>query len=494
MSSSGSASAEGNYRFGHQLKSAQFGNSQQAGTTSSANHRQSQQGGSEFSFSNSSESRPPARVGFSETSPPFNNQNHLPGSLIESAGRSALSTPSSEAVVAGSAPDSFSTTLERVQKRTQQFLSDQFTPIRLASHLAVLIVAGTVLVVSQMELPDWQFSLRAFPEDGLLGQPLETTGVQGEPVLPFVASQSGVSAATEAFQRAVVPFTNNAGHTHDDGYVHADEVPLAQVDPVVVQNLAPAVPIKRSAIETYVVKPGDTVLGIAARVGLKPETIQWANPQLEANPDMLRINDRLVVLPDDGVLHVVRSGETLSSIASRYKVTAESIAAYPLNGMEGVNTPLTVGKQLVVPDGTKPYISRQVASYSGPVPEGAVKGSGVFAWPTSGRITQPYWNGHRAIDVGAPTGTPIAAVDGGFVIAARNGWNNGYGRMVQIDHGNGYISLYAHMNSIFVREGESISKGTQIGTIGNTGNSTGPHLHFEVRYQGVARNPFNYLP
>ncbi|MDE0311971.1 MAG: M23 family metallopeptidase, partial [Caldilineaceae bacterium] len=111
-----------------------------------------------------------------------------------------------------------------------------------------------------------------------------------------------------------------------------------------------------------------------------------------------------------------------------------------------------------------------------------------------GHITQQFWHGHRAIDVGARAGAPIVAADSGYVIKASHGWNGGYGRMVMIDHGNGFVSLYAHMNTVYVRQGENVAKGEQLGTVGNTGRSTGPHLHFEIRQNGAARNPFYFLP
>jgi len=146
-----------------------------------------------------------------------------------------------------------------------------------------------------------------------------------------------------------------------------------------------------------------------------------------------------------------------------------------------------------VPGGIKPYVPRQVFAYNGEVPKGAKKGTGSFAWPMSGYITQGFWEGHRAIDIGAPIGTPIVATDSGFVAVAQ--WSDvGYGRMVIIDHGNGYQTLYAHMDAYFVEAGQSVAKGQTLGKCGSTGNSTGPHLHFEVIKQGVRRNPFNYLP
>lgn len=382
------------------------------------------------------------------------------------------------------------------QSHAQKFLSDQVTPIRLASHLAVVAVAAVVILVSQMELPAWDFSLRSLPENGLFSES-PNTGPEPQ-ASALLGSRNSIAAATDAFQRAVVPFTGqNAAEANPEAPLPVQNTEqVAIVQPPAVPNPTTSLAIPQTGeVQVYIVRPGDTVLGIAARYDIKPDTILWANPELEANPDMLRVDDRLVILPVDGVLHVVRSGDTLSSIAAKYKVNAEAIASYPLNKMESVNTPIAVGTQLVIPSGIKPYIPRQVVAYQNEeVPASALKGSGAFVWPTSGTITQPFWNGHRAIDVGAWTGTPVIAADNGYVVAARNGWNNGYGRMVMVDHGNGYVTLYAHMNSIFVRQGESISKGQQVGSVGNTGNSTGPHLHFEVRYQGTARNPFNYLP
>ena len=134
-----------------------------------------------------------------------------------------------------------------------------------------------------------------------------------------------------------------------------------------------------------------------------------------------------------------------------------------------------------------------MAVYNGPIPQGAFKGTGSFAWPASGQVTQQYWSGHPAVDIGAFIGAPVKAADSGYVIAASGGWNDGYGNMVLIDHGNGFVSLYSHLSSIFVRQGESVGMGQQVGAVGNTGNSTGPHLHFEIRYQGIPRNPFGYL-
>ena len=128
--------------------------------------------------------------------------------------------------------------------------------------------------------------------------------------------------------------------------------------------------------------------------------------------------------------------------------------------------------------------------------------TGTFRWPISGRITS-YFGGrsspggigstnHQGIDIAGSYGIPVYAADGGTVTYA--GWMGGYGYLVQIDHGNGYVTRYGHNSSLTVSVGDHVYKGQQIARVGSTGNSTGNHCHFEVRYNGVARNPLNYLP
>jgi murein DD-endopeptidase MepM/ murein hydrolase activator NlpD len=350
--------------------------------------------------------------------------------------------------------------MRKCQDQLTSTLADQVTPVRLASHLSVLVVAALVLLFSRIEMPNWNVSLRALPSSGLFGSNEIAAGVQSA----ATSIQGGVPIiANESLQRATVPYT------------------------VVQQKEA-------QEIQQYIVQPGDTVLGIAEKFGLQPETIQWANSSIEANPDVIRPGDALNILPVNGALHIVAAGDTLSSIANKYKVTMEDIVNFPANGIVDPTTPLVIGSKLIIPGGVKPFVSQQVVAYSGSAPTGAAKGSGTFLWPTSGSINQRYWGGHTGIDIGAWTGSAVKAADGGYVAVAGGGWNGGYGNHVIIDHGNGFVTLYAHLNSIFVRPGESVTRGQQIGSVGNTGNSTGPHLHFEIRYQGAPRNPFNYLP
>lgn len=395
--------------------------------------------------------------------------------LLGGAGREHSSLASSSAILAapfGPAPgeeatvvgeeDRVTSFIHRCQNQVRHALADQVTPLRLAGHLAVLAVGAAILVLSQVHLPDWNFTLNGLPNSALGA--VSVTGNQAPAILAQVGGTTS-EVMSDALQRSAVPFT-------------------------VVQQKP------REEIEIYTVKAGDTVLGIAAAFGLQPETIMWANSAIESNPDRLAIGDQLNILPFDGVLHVVKPGDTLAGLAARYKSDMGKITAFPLNDLPDSSAALKIGSQIVIPDGSKPFVTPQIATgvRRADAPADAARGSGSFSWPASGNITQQFWGGHRAIDIGSWVGAPVKSADSGYVVLAGGGWNGGYGNHVIVDHGNGFTTLYAHLNSIFVRPGESISRGQQIGTVGNTGNSTGPHLHFEIRYQGTPRNPFNWLP
>jgi murein DD-endopeptidase MepM/ murein hydrolase activator NlpD len=246
----------------------------------------------------------------------------------------------------------------------------------------------------------------------------------------------------------------------------------------------------RLDIVTYTVQAGDTAETIAEKFDLQPTTLLWSNPEMEKMPDLLKVGQVLTILPIDGVYHKVESADTLESLAKEYKVEITDITSCPFNDLpeEGI---LSVGSQIIVPGGTKPYETRKVTTYSGPVEE-TVQSAGIFYWPAAGSLTQGYWYGHRAIDIGAPLRTSIIAADGGYVSFA--GWTDiGYGYLVVINHQNGFETYYAHLSDIFVSEGDTVAATQVIGAMGSTGNSTGPHLHFEIRYNAYPNNPLLYL-
>lgn len=260
----------------------------------------------------------------------------------------------------------------------------------------------------------------------------------------------------------------------------------------------------RREVVKYTVKPGDNVSSIAEEFEISPDSLLWANGKLEDNPDMLSVGQTLNIPPVSGVLHTVQSGETVRSIADKYKskkldtnALAQNIVNLEFNqerhDFKGTDYVLTVGQFLMVPGGTKPYQPRIVSAYSGPIPATAARGTGAFGWPVSGRITQKFWSRHLGIDIGAPKGAPVLAADSGYVV--QSGWSNvGYGFMILINHGNGYLTRYAHLSALNVEVGDSVRKGQLIGRVGSTGNSTGPHLHFEIIRGSTHRNPFGLLP
>ncbi|MFN4293244.1 MAG: peptidoglycan DD-metalloendopeptidase family protein [Thermoflexales bacterium] len=317
--------------------------------------------------------------------------------------------------------------------------------------------------------------------------PTPTGATQSGARSPTILTGGGVLAAPGAL---LSPFSAAGAANQDSSLIVRDFV------------FAVAKPTEsRAGIITYTVKPGDNVETIAQRFGLLPTTIVWSNREIEDNPDVLRVGQVLNILPVDGILYTVEANDTLSGIAERFKAKVDDILNSPLNNLSnGAN--LLPGMRIVVPGGIKPFVPRVVqvdarrapasgAGYAGPAPRFIA--GGAFAWPARGYISQGFRYYHRAIDIANAIGIPIYASDGGYVTYA--GWSNvGYGYMVQIDHGNGFSTLYAHLSQWYVDPGQAVSRGQIIGAMGSTGNSTGPHLHFEIRYGGVPQNPLLYLP
>jgi murein DD-endopeptidase MepM/ murein hydrolase activator NlpD len=165
--------------------------------------------------------------------------------------------------------------------------------------------------------------------------------------------------------------------------------------------------------------------------------------------------------------------------------------------MASADDALPIGKEIVVPGGDQALRSVQLSAPRQPTQCRARterwQAPATSVGRPTGYISQGYWGGHPAIDVAGWLGAPVTASDAGYVVLAGGGWNSGYGNYVIVDHGNGFTTLYAHLNSVFVKPGETVSRGQQVGSMGNTGNSTGPHLHFEIRYNGVPYNPAGYL-
>lgn len=250
----------------------------------------------------------------------------------------------------------------------------------------------------------------------------------------------------------------------------------------------------RMEIITYTVQPNDNIWAIAQGFGLKAETVVWANPSIEKSPDLLRVGQKVLVPPVDGIYYTIKAGDTLDKLAKTYQTSVDKIVAFEPNALEEPYT-LTPGQRVMLVDGRKKVVPTNYYPMTsvGRAPAGAPTGSGRFAWPTQGMLSQRFWSGHLGIDIANRTGIPVRAADDGYVVmAGRDTW--GYGNQVVIDHGNGYWTRYAHLNKIGVKAGDVVKKQQQIGTMGSTGRSTGPHLHFEVIQGGVRRNPQGFLP
>jgi murein DD-endopeptidase MepM/ murein hydrolase activator NlpD len=335
---------------------------------------------------------------------------------------------------------------------------------RISAHVAVLVVAAVAIALSSIDWP-------ARAATSLSVSAALPAAGSGEP------SENRVLGAAATAENPVLPAIAN--QTWD--------VVLRQAEP---HTTIPDRP--RLSIVTYTIQAGDTVQLIADQFGLLPTTIMWSNPAIEDAPDLLRIGQEVIILPLDGAYHEVGEEDTLQWIAEKYQVDSDAIVSCEYNTLKGARGALSPGDFLVIPGGEKPYEPRVVTAYAGSVPQGA-RGTGRFQWPVLGRITQGYWYGHRAIDIGAPTGSAVLATDGGFISFA--GWTDvGYGYLIVVDHANGFATYYGHLSNIYVVEGQAVDRGKVIGAVGNTGNSTGPHLHFEVRYEGTQQNPRAYLP
>lgn len=241
-------------------------------------------------------------------------------------------------------------------------------------------------------------------------------------------------------------------------------------------------------ISVYVVRKGDSLASIAKMFGVSTNTITWAN---NLKRGVINEGDQLVILPVSGIKHTVKKGDTLQSIARLYKADINDILSY--NDVT-IDTKLSIGDVIIVPDGEIATVSISSGSSStskeplllniNNLPTYA----GYYQRPINGGRKTQGIHGYNGVDLAAPKGTPIyATADGRAIIARTSGYNGGYGLYVVISHPNGTQTVYGHMSKVNVSVGQNVVQGQTIGAVGNTGRSTGPHVHFEIR---GAKNPF----
>lgn len=251
--------------------------------------------------------------------------------------------------------------------------------------------------------------------------------------------------------------------------------------------------------DKYVVERGDTPSGIAFQYGIETETLLGGNPFLSQESSLMQPGMELTILPLNGVLHDVQPGDTLESVSEEYGIPVEDIIAYEPNNLEFPYR-LYPETQILVPGAvaevfiwTPPTLNAVRSSGTGSGIAPAVVGTGTFIYPVGSRnFTQKFWYGHPGIDIALTEGSGVFASDTGTVTFA--GWNiYGYGNLIVVNHGNGYETFYGHLSGINVVPGQVVNQGSVIGAVGNTGNSSGPHIHFEIRTGGNQDDPCWYI-
>lgn len=246
-------------------------------------------------------------------------------------------------------------------------------------------------------------------------------------------------------------------------------------------------------IREYIVQEGDTLENIAQKFSISVETIAITNniKDLKQNPV---VNNTLVILPKNGIETNITEAQSLEQIASKYGVSEEVIRDY--NNLQG---DISIGTDIIVPDAQVPNEDKPFPTEPVEKPKPRIlprknnvarasnlpANDGYFAFPTTGN-NYGRIHSNNGVDISNSCGTPIYTSADGVVTTSQNGWNGGYGNYVKVTHPNGVVTLYAHLSSRDVEVGTSVTKGQYIGAMGTTGNSTGCHLHFEVR---GARNP-----
>lgn len=304
-----------------------------------------------------------------------------------------------------------------------------------------------------------------------------------------------------AYNSQTIPVLSAANHTDPNPAKGGGDITI-EAGSALVPSLSPTgEPLTNDSsakpavghVSIYVVREGDSLSEIADLFGVSINTLLWANDI--KNPKTIQPGDELVILPVTGIKYTVKTGGSVRDIVKKYGGDADEVAAY--NGV-GADQELAAGTEVIIPDGEMPApkpvvkVASSVSSSSGTAVRLSAAGgpeySGYFVKPVAGAVRTQGIHGYNAVDLAAPTGTPIVAAASGTVTISRaSGYNGGYGLYVVISHSNGSQTLYAHMSENISYQGEYVQQGQVIGYVGNTGRSTGPHVHFEVR---GAKNPF----
>ena len=412
-------------------------------------------------------------------------------------------------------------------------------PRRIASggqHLSLLILAAAGLVAMLAVVFDVriaseaQIRSAALFEDAIVRASLLTDRTQPRPSIeapePVTSATRTTTAATAAAETGVSPSTLSSTATGVRSTAAADRGEAVQTagaasssavsgssDAADTTSAAAGDPASRireylglsagaqlPVSFGYEVQVGDTASSIARRFGLEEATVLFNNFDIY-DPDHLTVGQILQLPPVDGLVYTVQPGDTLSRLEENYQADFEATIAFTSNG---ISTPeqIQVGQKLLLVQGSASLPAGATASATSTGSSGQsaqVWAVPTFAWPLGpDGISDPFgtpranaFGYHTGVDFLAPRGTIVGATAGGQVTVAT--WDPSYGNWVEINHGGGYRSRYAHLDEIWVREGEWVQSNAYIGTVGNTGNSSGAHLHFEIIIDGQAVNPLAWL-
>lgn len=308
-------------------------------------------------------------------------------------------------------------------------------------------------------------------------------------IFRFFSAEESVQTAESAAEVIALPLLGSGGSTNASGVGGPIEdlgtSLTATLDSALVAPRNPTgtlVDTSHGQIAVYTVNPGDTPSSIAEQFDISLNTLLWANSI--RNPNLIKTGDELIILPVSGVKYEIKPGDTIESIAKKFKGDVLDIVSF--NGL-AVGEPLEVGSSIIVPDGE---VAPAVASGSVIRPQigGLPLLRGYFLRPILGGRKSRGLHGFNGVDLANSCGLPVlASAEGTAIIVRSSGWNGGYGRYVVMTHPNGTQTLYAHLTTLLVSIGQRVAQGSQIATIGSTGNSTGCHIHFEIR---GAKNPF----
>lgn len=263
---------------------------------------------------------------------------------------------------------------------------------------------------------------------------------------------------------------------------------------------------------TYIAQQGDAMGLIAKKYNVTIDSILFSSKGVIPydNPDSLKPGMKLTIPPVDGILYKWQEGDTLQKVADEFKAKPDDILNFPGNNIDLTNPQINPGTLVMIPGGKRDLIdwaslmptlgrvnngSTGTSDFGGKSACGGGPVDNTFGWPANNHSISgnDYSPSHLGIDIAANQGDPIYAAAAGVVTMAQGGDNYGYGNVVQIDHGNGFVTLYAHLSQINVSVCQIVGQGQVIGLAGATGNAFGAHLHFEIRIGGVNVNPHDYV-